>query len=282
MISLEPGKVSELSPLVRRIVAPNPSVMTGPGTNTYLIGREDIAVIDPGPDAASHLDAIVAAGEGRIRWVVVTHTHEDHSPAALPLARRTGAQLWGPIPPAGDEHQDFSFVPQRELHDGMQLRSAEFTLTAVHTPGHVGNHYCLLLEDEQMLMTGDHIMNGSTVVIVPPSGDMKDYLASLDKLKQWPLRHLAPGHGELMPNPMEVVDRLIKHRLGREAKVFTALAALGSATLDELVVPAYDDTPKSMHEFAKYSLLAHLIKLERDARVTRHEQRWAVCDTGQA
>jgi glyoxylase-like metal-dependent hydrolase (beta-lactamase superfamily II) len=250
--------------------------MTGPGTNTYLVGREQIAVIDPGPDEASHIDAIVAEGAGRIRWIVVTHTHEDHSPGATPLAQRTGAELWGPSPPAGDEHQDYSFVPQRELSDGLRLTSAEFTLRAVHTPGHVGNHYCLLLENEQMLMTGDHIMSGSTVVIVPPSGDMKDYLDSLEKLKQFPLRHLAPGHGELMSEPMAEVDSLIKHRLGREAKVFAALAAHGPATLDELVTPAYDDVPVARHGFAKYSLLAHLLKLERDARVTRSQERWSV------
>lgn len=274
MITLEPGRTSELSARVRRIIAPNPGVMTGPGTNTYLLGREQIAVVDPGPDDPAHLEAIIAEGAGRIRWIVVTHTHEDHSPAAAPLARATGAQLWGAAAP-DDFYQDHSFVPDVPLAENVLLSSGEFTLRAIHTPGHVGNHYCLLLEEEGMLFTGDHIMNGSTVVIIPPSGDMKDYLDSLEKLKRYPLRHLAPGHGELMPEPVAAVDALIAHRLKREAKVAGALAASGGATLDELLPRAYDDVPVSLHPMARYSLLAHLLKLERDARATCRDERWA-------
>ena len=264
MITLEPGRVSELSARVRRIIAPNPGVMTGPGTNSYLLGREQIAVVDPGPDDTAHLDAIIAAGEGRIRWIVVTHTHEDHSPAAAPLARATGAELWGAAAP-DDFYQDHSFVPDVALAEYSCLRTAEFTLRAIHTPGHVSNHYCLLLEEEGMLFTGDHIMNGSTVVIIPPSGDMKEYLDSLEKLKACPLRHLAPGHGELMPEPFAAIEALIAHRLKREAKVAKVLAA-GAGTLDELVLRAYDDVPVAMHPMAKYSLWAHLLKLAREAR----------------
>jgi len=277
MITLEPGQTSELSARVRRIVAPNPSVMTGPGTNTYLVGREQVAVIDPGPDERSHIDAILAEGAGLIRWILVTHTHEDHSPAAAALARETGAELWGQVAP--DElYQDRTFRPDVPLTDGAELAAPEFRLRAIHTPGHAANHFCVLLEDEGMLMTGDHIMNGSTVVIIPPGGDMKDYLDSLEKLKAYPLRHLAPGHGELMPEPVAVIDGIVAHRLQREAKVVRALGATGGGTLDELVLSAYDDVPTALHMMAKYSLWAHLIKLAREQRAADRDGRWMPLD----
>ena len=272
MITLEPGQTSQLSPRVRRIIAPNPSVMTGPGTNTYLVGNDEVAVVDPGPDEPSHIEAILREGAGRIRWILVTHTHEDHSPAATPLARATGAQLRGVAAP-DDFYQDLIFKPDVALSDEPLLQTREFSLRAVHTPGHACNHYCLLLEQEGMLFTGDHIMNGSTVVIIPPSGDMKDYLDSLEKLKSLPLRSLAPGHGELMPEPVAVVDGIIRHRLTREAKVARVLAEAGG-TLDELVERAYDDVPRAMFPMAKYSLWAHLLKLARDGRAVERDARW--------
>lgn len=277
MITLEPGRTSELSGRVRRIVAPNPSVMTGPGTNTYLLGREQVAVIDPGPDERSHIEAILAEGAGRIRWILVTHTHEDHSPAAAALARETGAELWGQVAPEGELYQDQTFRPDVPFTDGAVLATPEFRLRAIHTPGHAANHYCVLLEEEGMLMTGDHIMNGSTVVIIPPGGDMKDYLGSLEKLKAYPLQHLAPGHGELMPAPVAVIDGIVAHRLQREAKVVGALAATGGGTLEELVLSVYDDVPTALHMMAKYSLRAHLIKLVREGRAVDRAGRWAPC-----
>lgn len=277
MITLEPGRTSELSGRVRRIVAPNPSVMTGPGTNTYLLGREQVAVIDPGPDERAHIEAILAEGAGRIRWILVTHTHEDHSPAAAALARETGAELWGQVAPEDELYQDQTFRPDVPFTDGAVLATPEFRLRAIHTPGHAVNHYCVLLEEEGMLMTGDHIMNGSTVVIIPPGGDMKDYLDSLEKLKAYPLQHLAPGHGELMPAPVAVIDGIAAHRLQREAKVVRALAATGGGTLEELVLIAYDDVPTALHMMAKYSLWAHLIKLVREGRAVDRAGRWAPC-----
>ena len=277
MITLEPGRTSELSGRVRRIVAPNPSVMTGPGTNTYLVGREQVAVIDPGPEEGSHIEAILAEGAGRIRWILVTHTHEDHSPAAAALARETGAELWGQVAPEDELYQDQTFRPDVPFTDGAVLATPEFRLRAIHTPGHAANHYCVLLEEEGMLMTGDHIMNGSTVVIIPPGGDMKDYLDSLEKLKAYPLQHLAPGHGELMPGPVAVIDGIVAHRLQREAKVVRALAATGGGTLEELVLSAYDDVPTALHMMAKYSLWAHLIKLVREGRAVDRAGRWAPC-----
>lgn len=273
MITLEPGRASELSPRVRRIVAPNPGVMTGPGTNTYLVGREQVAVIDPGPNEPAHIEAILREGAGRIRWILVTHTHDDHSPAALPLSRATGAELRGVAAP-DDFYQDHSFRPDRDFAVEPLLATEEFRLRAVHTPGHVGNHYCLLLEEEGMLFTGDHIMNGSTVVIIPPSGDMTEYLDSLALLHTLPLASLAPGHGELMPDPRAVVDALIRHRLGRETKVVAALAA-GAGTLDELLPRAYDDVPRALYPMARYSLWAHLLKLARESRAVEHGERWS-------
>lgn len=275
MITLEPGRTSELSARVRRIVAPNPSVMTGPGTNTYLVGREQVAVIDPGPEEGSHIEAILAEGAGRIRWILVTHTHEDHSPAAAALARETGAELRGQVAPEDELYQDQTFRPDVPFTDGAVLATPEFRLRAIHTPGHAANHYCVLLEEEGMLMTGDHIMNGSTVVIIPPGGDMKDYLDSLEKLKTYPLQHLAPGHGELMSGPVAVIDGIVAHRLQREAKVVRALAATGGGTLDELVLSAYDDVPAALHMMAKYSLWAHLIKLVREGRAVDRAGHWA-------
>lgn len=274
MITLEPGRISALSSRVRRIVAPNPSVMTGPGTNTYLVGAREIAVIDPGPDEPAHIDAILAAGAGRIRWVLVTHTHEDHSPAAARLAQETGAELRGAPAPADDPYQDHSFRPDVAFGCEPLLATGEFRLRAIHTPGHVANHYCVLLEDEGMLMTGDHIMNGSTVVIIPPSGDMHDYLESLRRLRELPLASLAPGHGELMPGPVAVIDGIVEHRLQRERKVARVLAQRGG-TLDALVLAAYDDVPSSIHLMARYSLWAHLLKLEREGRASEQDGVWS-------
>src|SRR3954470_10149517 len=178
MPDLTPGVPSALSPLVRRIVAPNPGPFTGPGTNTYLVGIDEVAVIDPGPDDEAHLDAIAGAGSGRIRWILCTHTHPDHSPGAAGLKERTGAEILSFADRDG-------LVCDRHLADGDTVEGTEFTLRAVHTPGHASNHLCFLLERERLLFTGDHVMDGSTVVISPPDGDMGEYLASLQRLQEW-------------------------------------------------------------------------------------------------
>jgi len=252
-----------LNSRVRRLVAPNPGAMTGPGTNTYLIGNEEIAVLDPGPKIPAHIKAILNAGDGRIRWIVCTHTHPDHSPAWQAIAEETGAEVIGALP-ADDMFQDNSFQPTSVLHHDDVLQTPEFTLRAVHTPGHVSNHYCFFLEEEQMLFAGDHIMNGSTVVIVPPSGNMKAYIESLQLLLQYPLKFIAPGHGDILEDSAAVVEWLVNHRLKRESKVLEGLKSLGSATLDELVTVVYDDVDGSLHSMAKLSLEAHLIKLEAE------------------
>ena len=269
-----------LNSRVRRLVASNPGVMTGPGTNTYLLGDDEVAVLDPGPAIPAHIDAILNTAGDRIRWIVCTHTHPDHSPAWQAVVAATGAQVIGASPP-DDMHQDKSFAPTLEVRHDHVLATPEFTLRAVHTPGHVGNHYCYLLEEEGMLFAGDHIMNGSTVVIIPPSGDMQAYIASLQLLLHYPLRSIAPGHGELMDNPLAVVEWLVNHRLKREAKVVDGLRKLGRSTVDELVRVVYDDVDTSLHKMAMLSLSAHLIKLERERRARSYpaDQTWELAGT---
>jgi glyoxylase-like metal-dependent hydrolase (beta-lactamase superfamily II) len=266
---LQHGIPFRLNRRVRRLVAPNPGVMTGPGTNTYLLGDEEVAVLDPGPAIPAHIDAILDTAGDRIRWIVCTHTHPDHSPAWRALAEATGAQVIGASPP-DDMHQDKTFTPTLEVQHDHVLATSEFTLRAVHTPGHVGNHYCYLLEEEGMLFAGDHIMNGSTVVIIPPSGDMKAYIDSLQLLLDYPLQFIAPGHGDVMPQPTAVVDWLIKHRLMREQKVIDGLRQTGRAPLDTLVKVVYADVDTSLHKMAVLSLHAHLIKLQHEQRALHH------------
>lgn len=277
---LDHGVPFRLSSRVRRLVAPNPGVMTGPGTNTYLLGNEQVAVLDPGPAIPAHIEAILDTAGDRIRWIVCTHTHADHSPAWQAVAAATGAQVIGALP-TDDMFQDNTFKPDRDLlHDDV-LQTPEFTLRAVHTPGHVGNHFCFFLEEEQMLFAGDHIMNGSTVVIVPPSGDMKAYIESLQRLLAYPLRFIAPGHGELMEDSRAVVEWLVNHRLERESKVIMGLQTLGRVSLDELVGVVYDDVHASLHKMAKLSLSAHLIKLRHENRARNHsaDDSWEIIET---
>ena len=266
---LDHGVPFRLNSRVRRIVAPNPGVMTGPGTNTYLLGDEQVAVLDPGPAIPEHIEAILATAGDRIRWIVCTHTHADHSPAWQAVAAATGAEVIG-ASPADDMFQDDTFKPSSELQHDDVLATDEFTLRAVHTPGHVSNHFCFLLEEEQMLFAGDHIMNGSTVVIVPPSGDMKAYIESMQSLLRYPLKLIAPGHGEVMEDSRAVVQWLVNHRLKRENKVISSLQQLGRTPLDQLVKVVYDDVDTSLHKMAMLSLSAHLIKLQQENRALHH------------
>jgi glyoxylase-like metal-dependent hydrolase (beta-lactamase superfamily II) len=258
---LVPGKVIRLSPLVRRVLAPNPNIMTGPGTNTYLIGTDEVAVIDPGPDDhEEHLDAVARAGEGRIRWILVTHTHADHSPGATGLKARTGAEVMG-----FDERD--GFVPDRAIGDGHVIAdgAGRFRLRALHTPGHASNHLCYVLDDEQVLFSGDHIMSGSTVVIAPPDGDMASYLASLAAVGGLDIRTVFPGHGNVIDDARAKVDEYTTHRLAREAAVKAALDAAGEPlTVQELVEGIYTDVAPELHPIAQFSVWAHLRKLADD------------------
>ena len=269
-----PGVVVQLSGKVRRITAPNPGVMTGPGTNSYLLGAGgDIAVIDPGPAIDAHIDTLIAAAGGRIRWILVTHTHPDHSPAAALLKAKTGAELMGmPAPQFGS--QDQSFRPDRVLAHGERVELAGCTLRVIHAPGHASNQLCYLLEDEKLLFTGDHVMQGSTVVINPPDGDMRVYLESLRQLQGEDIAWFAPGHGFLMDKPQEALERLLIHRLTRENKVLKAVREAGAATLEALVPAVYDDVSPRLHPVASRSLFAHLIKLKTEGRVEEEQSKW--------
>lgn len=270
---IQPGIPKRLDRYVTRITAPNPGAMTGPGTNTYLVGEAEIAVIDPGPAVDSHIEKILQAGTGRIRWLLTTHTHMDHSPACAAIKAATGAQLLGRPAPAGGS-QDQSYVPDRILQDGERLALGNLHLRALRTPGHASNHLCYLLEETRMLFTGDHVMQGSTVVINPPDGDMRAYLASLDRLLAEDIAIIAPGHGYLIGAPHKEVRRLVAHRLAREAKVAAALGRLGTATPEQLVPEVYADVPPKLHPVAMRSLTAHLGKLVIDGRVREESGRY--------
>jgi glyoxylase-like metal-dependent hydrolase (beta-lactamase superfamily II) len=264
---------TQLAPGVRRLVAPNPSMMTGPGTNTYLFGIEEVAVLDPGPVIDSHLQTIQETANGPIRWVLVTHTHPDHSPAALELARLTGAELLGRPPPDG-QHQDMTFAPDRVLEDGDRLSVDGADIEVIRTPGHASNHICLRHVELNWVFTGDHVIDGSTVVIDPPDGNMKHYLESLSKVKALRPVVLAPGHGELIRDPDRAIDWIIEHRLERETKVVAALRENPGLTSMELVPQVYKDVDKKLYGWAERSLLAHLLKLKDDGAATLDNDQW--------
>jgi glyoxylase-like metal-dependent hydrolase (beta-lactamase superfamily II) len=269
------GEAVKVSSRVRRVTAPNSGRMTGPGTNTYLVGERALAMIDPGPDLPEHVDALERICAGRLRWILVTHTHRDHSPAAHTLARRTGAELIGNVIP-NDGFQDESFSGARALAQDDVLSTPEFTIRALLTPGHVSNHICYLVEQDGLLMTGDHIMGGSTVVIVPPHGNMQHYIESLRRMLNYTVDFLAPGHGDLIGNPRGEIEHLIAHRLKREAKVVDALRKLGTVSIETLTPVVYDDVDPVMHSWAAMSLHAHLLKLRDDGRAREQDARWTM------
>jgi glyoxylase-like metal-dependent hydrolase (beta-lactamase superfamily II) len=266
------GRADEVAAGVLRLTAPNPGLMTGPGTNTYLVGTDELAVVDPGPADEHHTAAIVAAAapRGDIRTIVVTHTHPDHAPGAPALAAATGARVVGFGPAEG-------FRPDVCAREGWTLRvpapteAGALTLRALHTPGHASDHLCWLVEEQALLFTGDHVMHGSTVVIRPPDGDLHQYLASLTRLKEAepPIRTLAPGHGRLMERVPDVVDALVSHRLARHERIAAALARRGDATVDELLDEVYGDVTERQLPVARFSLWAHLRALAAEGRASR-------------
>jgi glyoxylase-like metal-dependent hydrolase (beta-lactamase superfamily II) len=280
------GTVSGLSPLVRRVIAPNPSPFTFHGTGTYIIGhggkngRRGIAVIDPGPDDPAHLDALLRAIEGEtVSHILITHTHRDHSPGAAWLKARTGAPTYGfgphPVPRGGlavEEGGDHDFVPDHVLGEADELTGDGWTVTALHTPGHISNHLCFALHEEKALFSGDHVMGWSTTVISPPDGSMTDYYNSLDKLLPRDDVRYYPTHGAPIDalstghSPQHFVRSLIAHRQGREAQILDALKA-GPQTIPQMVAAMYADVPKYLHPAAARSVLAHLVHMVADGRV---------------
>jgi glyoxylase-like metal-dependent hydrolase (beta-lactamase superfamily II) len=269
-----PGKPVTLAPGVIRLTAPNPGVMTGPGTNSYLLGQgDDWTLIDPGPDSPEHLERLLAITGGRITRILVTHTHRDHSPGAVALKAHTGAEVLGMPAPPGPS-QDADFTPDAVPRQGECIETAAGPLRVLHTPGHASNHLCYLLLPERLLFSGDQVMQGSTVVINPPDGDMAAYLDALYALLEEPIAHIAPGHGFLIGQPHSAIDFLITHRLAREHKVARALARHGPAALAALTCHAYDDVPEDRHGIAERSALAHLLKLEEEGRARRRGDHW--------
>ncbi len=259
-----------MTSLIKKITAPNGGVFTGGGTNTYLIGKEDITVVDPGPSIQSHLDEIVKAGNNNIKRIIVTHTHKDHSPGAKPLAKILNVPVMGSFAKF-DMFQDETFDPDKILQDKDIIKTSEYTIEVIHTPGHASNHLCFLIQEEKCLLTGDHIMNGSTVVIAPPDGNMTEYLESLKKLDNFDIKLLAPGHGDYLHDPKLVTDWIFNHRLTREEKVLKSMQKLKETTIEDLLLDVYDDVDPHLHPIALWSLEAHLIRLEEHQYVKKLE-----------
>jgi hydroxyacylglutathione hydrolase len=266
---MTPEVPSALSPLVRRVVADNPSHMTGPGTNTYLVGVDEVAVIDPGPAGTRHTDAIIGGAEReRIRWIVLTHTHPDHAPGATRLAKATGAEV------LAYSKREKSVRVDRALADGDTIDGTEFRLEVLHTPGHAPNHLCFFLDEERMLFTGDTILGGMFSVVSPSTGgDMADYLATLERLRRIRrLRAIAPGHGEVIDEPRVKIDEYLKHRRNRERQIL-ALVRRGPARVQDIVATLYVDTPELLLPVAAKQVYAHLRKLRAEGKVSGRDAR---------
>ena len=277
--TLPPGVAQQVAPAVRRILCANPGPFTFRGTNTYLIGRGNVAVLDPGPADEAHLAGILRAVDGeRVTKILVSHTHRDHSPGAAGLVAATGAVTFGfgphaTPPEAGGEGGDHGFRPDLVLPDGATLDGDDWRVTALHTPGHCANHLCFALQDAAgsgVLFSADHVMSWSTTVVSPPDGDMAAYMASLARLAARDDRLYLPGHGPPLPDPAPFVAALAAHRMEREAKVLDALRAARRATAMQLVPAAYgpEIDPKLVPAAAR-SLLAHLIKLAAEGEAVR-------------
>lgn len=275
------GLAEQIEPLVVRVLAPNPSPYTFTGTQTYLVGQVDLAVIDPGPADDDHIAAIVSAIAGRpVRAIMCTHTHRDHSPAAAPLSRLAGAPIIGCAPltldddgPRSDAAFDVDYAPDRVLADGEQVAGDGWTLTAISTPGHTSNHLCYALDQSGALFTGDHVMGWSTTVVSPPDGDMADYMASMALLLDRDDRIYYPAHGRAIETPRKLVRGMMGHRRQREGQILRRIAE-GTDRIEEMVPSMYKGLDPRLYGAAGRSVLAHLIELERQGRVARSGEQW--------
>jgi len=276
-ISFEYGACDQVSPLIRRVIARNPGPFTYTGTGTYIVGRGEVAVIDPGPEMDDHFDAILAAVAGeRVTHIFVTHNHLDHAPLALPMKARTGAPIYGcalkgqveadegGATLAGSHGDDV--VPDVDLCAGGTISGADWTLEAIPTPGHTSSHLCFALLEENALFTGDHIMGWSTTVITPPDGDMGAYMDSLDRVRARNFDTLWPTHGPPVRTVAPFIDAYIAHRRARERQIETALAD-GPAKIIDLVPKLYAGTDRNLYPAAARSMLAHMIDLTRRGRL---------------
>ena len=290
------GLSEQLEPLVRRVLAPNPSPYTFTGTQTYIVGAgAEVAVIDPGPDdtgvaghadtnGAGHVEAILkAVGDARIVAIVCTHTHRDHSPASRPLQAASGAPIIGCAPlaliddgPRADAAFDADYLPDRVLTDGERLAGDGWTLEAVATPGHTSNHLCYSVVESGALFTGDHVMGWSTSVVSPPDGDMAAYMASLQKLYDREDRVLYPAHGPQIDNPRQLVRGMLGHRRQRERQILRLLEEAGPHVIPAFVAAMYKGLDERLHGAAGRSVLAHLIDLERQGRVAVRGEQWMI------
>jgi glyoxylase-like metal-dependent hydrolase (beta-lactamase superfamily II) len=277
------GEEVRVTPAISRIVANNPGPFTFMGTGVYIVGGKEVAVIDPGPDLPEHVEALKRALAGRrVTHILVTHTHNDHSPAAKPLKEWSGAKTYafGPHGSGRDNNEakveaggDMDFMPDVRVKDGEIIAGNGFTFECVHTPGHTSNHMCFALREEKALFTGDHIMGWSTTVVTPPDGDMAQYIASVRKLEARDDRTLYPTHGAPITDPKPFLAAYVAHRLDRERQVLACIAD-GVATIPDMVARMYADVDKRLHPAASRSVLAHLIKLEQEGRVVQEGGRY--------
>lgn len=280
LLATTPWQHEKAVPLLKnvmRLTAPNPGMMTGPGTNSYIIGTSDTGyiVVDPGPNDADHIQRLFEATQGDIRMILCTHSHADHSPAAKPLQALCFKQsknkpLIHGLPSGPHASSNSHFIPDKTLQNNELIKlisqrlepDLSTNIEVIYTPGHAANHVCLVLVEDKLLLSGDHILNGSTTVINPPDGHMGDYLDSLDNLsvicKKYEIEHILPAHGYVLESALKVIAHLKAHRLGREEKIAGVMQAHPEGTLDDWVVKAYDDVPKQLWPIAKRSLLAHV------------------------
>lgn len=274
-VEFEYGVVDQISPLIRRVICKNPGGFTFHGTGTYIVGQGEVAVIDPGPLDDDHISALERAVEGEtVTHILITHTHRDHSPAAAPFKKSTGAPTYGYGPHGGDrggpkveEGGDYEFVPDQEIKNGDVIKGNGWTFEAIHTPGHTSNHICFALREENAIFSGDHVMGWSTSVISPPDGNMADYMNSLSKMLTRDEEIYWPTHGPAITDPKTHVEAFIAHRNGREDAIMECIRE-GRNTIPAMVEVMYADVDPRLHRAAGRSVFAHLLHMAETGRVT--------------